>query len=281
MLVLIIAGLAESFGTILEKYSLSRVRLSVSEHLVALHTGLALVTVLVLPWFGSINLELAIQPANLFKLVLVLVIAAGWNLGYAKALKAESLDEFEAIILIAPLATIILSALFLNSERDGRIILASSLSVAALFWAHIKRHHLVFKRSSRLLFGVVGLMAVEVVLLRQLLDVFSPAVLYVFRTGFVALIIFSFFRPRLNRAIKHWPVILGATILFVVFRLIQYTAFVNQGVVYSTGVLVLSPFLVLVADNLILKEKIQPRQLLAIFVIVASIVYATVSSGRS
>ena len=209
-------------------------------------------------------------------LLAVIIIATIWNIGYAKALSKENLEEFESFILFTPLLTTIFAWLFLR-ETNEKIVIASSIASLAFLFSHLKKNHLILHKTQKYLVGVVILMSFESIIIKQALNYFSPALLYTLRT----LIVFMIFSVIYRKSIKiipqkSWTLFALSGALGALYKISQFAGFANFGVIYTTLVLMLAPFIILLFDKIWLKEKLHWRYIISIIVIIGAIVYATI-----
>jgi drug/metabolite transporter (DMT)-like permease len=164
---------------------------------------------------------------------------------------------------------------FLAEEREPRLLAPALIVSLTLTLTYLKSHHLDFKRYGRWLILAVMLMALEAVIIKLLLAVYSPAGLYFIRTLLLALVFTLTHPPELKGITKgQWQGILGVGVFGTIFKIVQYTAYSKVGMVITTMILVLSPFLVLLADRLILKERLRLKYILGMVVIGATIGWA-------
>ncbi len=269
---LLAAVLSDSIGLIASKFALSKERLQPAQFNAILFFFLTL--------FSAVGLLFGLPGRAVFEarylwfFGLMIALAIGFNGLYARALKAETIEEFETIILLVPLMTLVFSVIFLPAEREAKMIFAGLVAAIALLLARFKRRHLELSRADRWLFGAVVMMGFENIVARFLLEVWPPGALYVVRTFFVFFFFFLFFRPSLKISLNAWSGLVVAGLSGAFLKIVQYAGFVSLGVIYTTTFLILSPFLALVFDRIVLKERIHIRNLVAIVVIIGAIIYA-------
>lgn len=278
---MIIFGLmADIAGVVGSKWALTVQKIRPREFNSLLFWFLALFSGVAFYLFGYADWYEALGVKNLLLLAGVIFIAFGWNHLNTEALKHEKLDNYELIVMSAPLFTILLSSLFLAAERDGRQIIAGLIVSLTLIATHFKKSHFDWKKYDRWLLAAVGLMALEAVWLKFLLAAWSPAALYFVRVLGVAVLFTWYFPPRLRR-LDHKKIrtLVGLGLAGAIFKIIQYTGYDQLGVIITTMIFVLSPFAVLIADKLILKEKIHPKFIIGIIIIAATIAWILIGRG--
>ena len=272
-MILLLAVLGDAGNILVDKYNFLRNKISPQQYNVGLFLFLAIFSAISLFWFlGDNNFQLV---AWLW-LVAVIVVATVWNIGYAKALSKENLEEFESFILFTPLITTILAWVFLQ-EKNEKVFVSSLIASLAFIFAHIKKNHFVVHKAQKYLAGVVMLMSLESIFVKQALVYFSPAFLYTLRT-LIVLVIFTIIYSRSLKTIpqKSWLLFAISGSFGAIFKIAQFAGFANYGVIYTTLVLMLAPFIILLFDKLWLKEKLHWKQIVSIIIIIGAILYATV-----
>ncbi|MBI3495302.1 DMT family transporter [Candidatus Berkelbacteria bacterium] len=276
MLQLLLAALASSTGTVVDKITLSWHKVPIRVFAPALFLVLFLITVTLLPWFGSVDVTQLLTFHVLSLFTLMVITAAAWNIFYYQGLQKESIEEFEAIILLVPLVTVVLGALFLPEERNIHIVFAALIASIALLFSHVNKRHLDFDRWTIGLILSVFLMAIEAVFIKKLLAVFSPVALYFARTGFVFLALNTWYGSSLGHMKE-----VAARLTFVsgicgvISMVLKFYGYNAVGVIYTTLILIISPFLTIILDHFILHEPIHWRKIVSIIVILGAIIYAT------
>lgn len=273
MLILFLAIIGDAGNILLDKYNFLRNKVSPQQYNVGTFLFLTLFSAVSLVWFwGDNNLVVA----GWWWLTAVIIVATAWNIGYARALSRENLEEFESFILFTPLLTTILAWVFLG-EQNEKVFIASIIASIAFIFAHLKKNHLVLHKQQKYLAGVVLLMSLEYILNKQALLYFSPALLYTLRTLVVFLVFTTIYR-RSVKTIPHksWILFAFSGAMGALYKIAQFAGFNNYGVIYTTLVLMLAPFVILLFDKVWLKEKLHWRQIASIVVIIGAIIYATV-----
>lgn len=270
-MLLLLAIIGDAGNLLLDKYNFLRNKVSPQQYNVGLFLFLTLFSALSLFWFyGENNLAMA----GWWWMLAVIVVATVWNIGYAKALSHENLEEFESFILFTPLITTLFAWVFL-AERNEKVLFASVIASLAFIFAHLKKNHFILHKSQKYLAGVVILMSFESIIIKQALVYFSPAVLYTLRT-LIVLIIFLVIYRKFVKTIppKSWSIFALSGAFGALYKITQFAGFNNYGVIYTTLVLMLAPFVILIFDKLWLKEKLHWRHIGAIVTIVGAIIYA-------
>lgn len=271
----LIAALSQVGGILIDKITLTRRQVEVRIYLPILFLFLVVFTGILFPWLGKINGEF--RPLYIGFFVLMILCAVGWNLLYYRGVKAEKVQDYELIIMFQPLLTIVLAALVYPSERNIHIIIAALIAAVALIFSHFKKRHLDISLGTWQLVGAVVLMSVELLIIKELLHVFSPVALYFFRTGIMFLIYLSYFRPKVNRiANTNYMLMATSAILGTSQMVSKFYGFEIYGIVYTSLILIISPVLVYIFSNIFLHEKFRARTIISFIVILGCIVYASI-----
>ncbi len=237
---------------------------------------LFLLSAVLFPFLGNVNLDI-LYLKNILFFAAMITAAIIWNVAYYRGVQSEKVHEFELIIMFQPLLTILLAAFVYPSERNIHIFIAALIAAISLIFAHFHKKHLEFTSGAKSLVIAVVFMSIELILDKELLNFFSPVAFYFYRTGFLFLFFYFFFRPQIYKvATKNLALVLASATLGTTQMVTKFYGFQELGVVYTSLILILSPLLVYVGSVIILHEKLRPRLILSAIVILGCIVYATV-----
>lgn len=207
--------------------------------------------------------------------VAVVLLAFLWNKLYYYFQKREELQDFEVMNLVVPAATALLAGIIYIEERNTVTFMAVAVSLLTLFAVRLDVHHTRFNAYSRLVVVMIFAMAGEAVLRKTLLYIVDPATLYFFRTVVVTALLLLFYRSEaLPRRFDQWRAVVGPAILGGSGMIIMFYGYTHIGLVMTTLVFALSPLIVYFLDSLILRERIQSKNIIAAVVIVVAIVLA-------
>ncbi len=269
------AAFATAAGLVYDKVILSRFKLDYRVFTVFLFFFLFLVTIPVALWWGRADVAI-FQPVYLIFLFLVVFLAVIWNLLLYRAVASEKLVEVELIFMSTPLVIVLLAALFLPAERDLKIFLPAIFATLALLWAHLKKHHLDFSKQQKGLLVAIVLIGLETILIKKLLAVYSPPLLYLARSGLIFLILLLFLRaPKWKIKPRATWGIFKVAIVGMAQMILTYFGYQLAGVSLTTLILVLAPVLIYLFSVVFLKEKLTPKHIVSFVIILASIIYAT------
>lgn len=273
MLIFLFSIVGNTGNILLDKYNFLRNKITSQQYNVGLFLFLSVFSAVSLIWFWGEN---NLQPVAWLWLLAVIIVATIWNIGYAQALSKENLEEFESFILFTPLITTILAWVLLH-EQNEKVFIASVIASMAFIFAHIKKNHLVLHKQQKYLVGVIILMSFESIIIKQALAYFSPAVLYTLRTAIVFVIFACIYRKSIKTIPpKSWAIFALSGAFGAVYKIAQFAGINNYGVIYTTLVLMLAPFIILLLDKLWLKEKLHWKYIVSIIIILGAIGYATI-----
>lgn len=271
-----IAAISQVGGILIDKIILTRRQVETRVYIPILFLFLAILTAILYPFIGSVQSGF-FQLKYIAIFIVMLFVAIFWNIFYYRGVQAEKVHEYEMIIMFQPLLTILLAALFLKGERNIHIIIIALIASIALIFSHLKKAHLEVSAGSKSLIVATILMSAELILLKELLNVFSPVALYFFRTGIIFIFFYLFYRPQVNKiASTNLWLILATSFLGVAQMVSKFYGFDKYGVVYTSLVLILSPVLVYLLSTIFLHERLKARAVISFLIILACIGYATI-----
>ena len=274
MIEAIIASLGYAGGVVADKFVLSRYRVPVMRFVPLLFIWLTVITAVFLPLWGSAHYNLMLEWRNILIFITMIVVAVIWNIFYSQGIQKEDLHEFELIMLLSPLATIMFAEIFLPAERNASVLIPGLIASFTLIATRFRSHHVhIGKTAWRTILAMI-LMSFESVLIKHLLGVFSPVTLYFFRTLVIAIVFVIMYRPKLFAMPSGaYALTIISAIFGVVQMVLKFIGFNSLGVVETTMILVLGPFLVYVASSAFFKERLYKRDIIAGIVVVLCILY--------
>lgn len=268
--------LAAAGGLVVDKVTLSKKKVALSVFLPISFLFLFLFTFVLTPFFGHVAWPVATLTNSLFLLFLMVVIAVAWNALFYQSIQREKVHNHELIMMLGPIITVILAAVFYPEDFDSRIFyLAVAASLALVFSKSQREHFFVNKTSYNTLLGVV-LMSTESIIIRELLYSYSPVALYAIRTFFITAFFFIYYRPDLDKLKSNTLGWIAASSLFGLVSMIgRFYAYTEVGIIYTTLIAILGPVIVFLASWEILHEKIRPRVIISALVILVCVIIAT------
>ena len=280
MIIPLIVAFISAITLILQKYILSTLKVNYKDFNIFVFIFLFIITSFLFPKFGWIKPEAATHFYIIIGISMV-IAATLWNILLSQALQKEKLIEFELIQMLQPLFTIFLGSLIFTSERSIYILPAAIVAAAALIIAHIKRHHIMFDKYAKYLLLAVVLMAVEMIFIKILLSVYSPVALYAIRTLFVAVAMWGILRPSfITITFRKSLIIIGTAVLAVIQMVLFYYAVNNEGLIFTTMILILTPVLIYLYSIFISKEKLTFRTGLSFVIIIFCILFASIMGNK-
>ena len=276
MLNAFIASIGYAGGLISHKLVLCRHKVPLLRFVPLLFVFLALFTsVLTFRW-GRIDWELLSSSHNILLLVLMIAVAVTWNIFYYRGIQQEDIHEFELIMLLSPMMTIIFASIFLPAERQWQIVVAGVIASIALVATRFRHHHAKISRVAWQTMLAMLLMSFESILIKELLHALSPVSLYFVRTSIIAVVFILLYKPKLlAMSRKAFALTMLTAIFGVVQMVLKYYGFESLGVIETTMILVLGPFMVYFISPLWFKEKVYKRDIFAFVVLIACILFVT------
>lgn len=275
MFEVLVASLGYAGAILCDKIVLSKYKVPVMRFLPLLFIFLTAITAPFLRRWGSLpDYSKLTSPLFLSLFALMIVVAVVWNIFYAKGIQKENLHEFELIMLLSPLVTVVLATIFLPDERDLGIFVPGLIAAIALLATRFRKHHVKVGADAWKTILAMILMSFESILIKELLNVLSPVTLYFIRTLFVALVFLILYRPKIlsiNR--DAFAMIILSAMFGVTQMVLKFIGFKSLGVIETTMILVLGPMLVYGASAVLFKEKLYKRDLFAATTVVLCILY--------
>ncbi len=274
----LLASLGFAGGVLIDKFELSKRRMPMRQFLPTLFVTLAVFTGLVIVMIPStfhIGVA-ALSLRYLFAFAAMILLAFGWNIYYYIGLAKEAVAEFDLILLTEPLVTIVLASIFFVNERNPIILILALIAALALIIAHLRHRKIRLDHAASGLLISVLLMSLEVLVIRILLDAYSPVALYFMRVTVLAVIFCIKFKPRISMsALPDMRVVAVSGAFGALQMLARYVGYSSAGIVVTTLALLLGPVLVEMISVLILREKVTLKSATAFLVILLSVAYAS------
>ncbi|OQB06231.1 MAG: EamA-like transporter family protein [bacterium ADurb.Bin212] len=276
MLNAIIASIGYAGGIVTDKILLSKRKIPLFRFVPMLFVFLAIFTAILLAKWGSVNLDLLLTPKYLFLVIIMVATAVTWNILYYRGIQQEDIHEFELIMLLSPMVTIILAEIFLPQERNWQTFLAGVVASLALLLTRFRHHHVQIGKIAWMTMLAMFLMSIESIFIKMLLDVLSPVSLYFLRTTILAIVFVFAYRPKmLGFSKSSFFLLLLTAMLGVVQMVLKFYGFDKLGVTETTMILVLGPFLVYFLSFFWFREKLFKRDVFAFIVLISCILFVT------
>lgn len=279
MFTAIIAAIFGAGGDITNKRLLGELKLPAREYLPFVFLILSIISFFLAP----LNFHFDTRALSFGYIVLFLFMvacAAIWNMLLAKSLKSEPLHEYESIILLVPMVTVILASVFLPAERNAGAVIAGLVSSGALLYSRFRNHHFQITKNVRRTALAVLLIALESISLKVLLDFYSPSFLYFIRVLLLAGIFFYYYRPDF-KILSVKPVLRGLILSAICgtgVMVLKYYAFSNIGVVKTTIILLLSPVITFAASYYYFGEHRNfRRDMTCAMIVIACIIFSALA----
>ncbi|MCX6812202.1 MAG: DMT family transporter [Candidatus Berkelbacteria bacterium] len=271
-----IAAIGYAGGVVVDKVVLSRYKIPVKRFVPLLFLWLAVITAFLLPKFGVVNWQLLFTTKYILLFLAMIIVAITWNSFYYRGIQSEEIHNFEMVMLLAPLFTIVFSEIFLPNERNLPLFIAGGIASIVLVASRFRHHHLQISRNTGVIVLAMLLMSLESIIIKMLLGVFSPASLYFARTSVMAIIFLIFWRPKLlAMPARCFAYIILSAAFGVVQMVLKFYGFARLGVVETTIILVLGPLLVYFFSAFYFKENLKKRDIIASAIIIATVVWVS------
>lgn len=281
MLNAFIASVGYAGGIVADKIVLCRKKVPILRFIPLLFIFLAIFTAVLLPRYGSIDWALLSSNKYFWLTALMTVVAVSWNIFYYRGIQQEDIHEFELIMLLSPLATILFAEIFIPAERNWATFLAGIIASAALIATRFRHHHVKISRVAWQSMLAMLLMSFESIVIKELLHALSPVSLYFMRTFIIAIVFLILYRPKLLAVSKSAFALTALSAIFGVIQMVlKFYGFESLGVIETTMILVLGPFLVYFISPIWFKEKVYKRDIFAFVVLVICILYVTLGKGH-
>ncbi|MFA5158487.1 MAG: DMT family transporter [Patescibacteria group bacterium] len=276
MLQAFLASIGYAGGVVVDKVVLSRYNLPVKRFVPLLFIWIAIITAFLLPNFGHLDLKEILTTKYITIFIAMLLIAIIWNSLYYRGIQESEVHEFELIMLLSPLFTIIFSEIFLPGEHNMPVFIAGIIASLALIASRFRRKHLQISKNTWVIVTAMIFMSAESIVIKLLLDVFSPAALYFARTAIMSVIFLIIWRPKLlNMPAKCFAYTILTAGFGVLQMVLKFYGFVRLGVVETTIILVMGPLLVYFFSAFYFKEYIRKRDIIASAVVIAAVLWVT------
>ncbi len=272
----IVAALTNAMGLGFEKVALAKKRMPNGLYLSVLFLIIFFITSLMSPFLGAIDHALVFKPKYIILFVTALTLGIMYNYLMSVSIQKEKLHEHEMIMMLSPVLTIVLASLYTPASVDFRVFVAAFVAAVCLLIAKLEKGHFDFSRYSINLVIAVFMMAVESLIINELLKAYSPISLYAFRTGFMFLAYVLIFRPHFNLMSRdNFKLVVGSAVMGSIYMVLRLYGYKDFGIVKTTLFLVASPILVYLISARYFKEKISWKTGFASIVILGCIVYVS------
>lgn len=274
-----LASIGYAGGVVIDKLILAVYRTPVKKFVSLLFIFLAVITFLFVPSLGAISSQ-AWEIKYLFLFILMIVVALVWNVLYYKGIQKENLHEFELIMLLSPLITIIFAEIFLPSERNANIFFIGLIASIAFIASRLRHHHLQISMVAKSTVLAMILLSFESVLIKGLLNVYSPVALYFLRTLAISIVFYFMYKPNFkSMALKETGFVLVSALFGVLQMVLKFYGFKSLGVIETTMMLLIGPFLVYGFSYFYFHERqFYKKDIICAIIVILCIIYSTVTT---
>jgi len=277
MIAALIAALSNGVSLVTDKVTLSKKKTPLKLYIATLFIFLFVFTVIFYPKYGRVDWVLALMPNFMFLLLLLVIVSIIQNIFYYDSIQKEPISQHEMIMMSQPLVTILMASAFFPETFDLKIFILSIVASVSLMVGKLEKRHITFTRTSYNLILAVVLIAIQNIISKELLYIYSPVALYAIRVFFLAIFFMIYYRPvysMLKENNRFWYIGLSAAFA-AVYMIASLYSFDKVGIVYTTLISTLTPIVVFLASWEILHERIKTRLVFASIIILICSVWAT------
>ena len=212
-------------------------------------------------------------------LAVTVLISAGSNVSFYKALDSDNLSEVEMLDLFFNLPVIIFSSLLFADERNLYILIPALISSVAIIWSHWQKGH--FRMKKKTLYYCLWIVLVApfgAILTKILLQSWNAISLELVRNGSIAAIFgvafYQIEKKKINLNTKTLVMLLITNFLSSIAYIFYNFSYQRSGIVYTFLIFSLTPLLVYFAAVVFLKEKFHLKKFVAFLIIFCAILFA-------
>lgn len=270
----LLAVMLSAGATIYNKAFFNKSKISSKDFLVYQSIWLAILALPVAFFTAQINFVNAFTPKYLALFIMMICFALAANWWTMRGFREANLIRFNLIVMLQPLVIMLLAGVVIVEERNPQIWAVALFSLMVLLFAHFRRGQISFDKGEKLvLLGALG-WGVHEVLIRFLLDVYSPAILYFVRISILAIIFGAAFKtPLRGLGSKYVAGSLISAVITLANVLLMYYSYQIFGVTTTNLIGLLYPIIIYAAAVEIFGVREKAKMLIAVLVILASLGY--------
>ncbi len=211
-----------------------------------------------------------------------ILLALITNLIFYRALDHDSLGEIQTLDLFGNLPIILFATIVFTDERNLSIVVPALIASGALIWAHWQHHRLVIapRTVPFVVWGLTG-HPLAAAISKILLQTWNPISLELVRSGAMAIVLgFTFSGEIKKTSSKAGLLLLITNALTSIGVILFYFSYQRLGIVHTMLLFSLQPVLVYTASLALLKEKLQPKKLIAFCIVLICIVVSQAMTAR-
>ncbi|HUO75437.1 MAG TPA: EamA family transporter [Candidatus Paceibacterota bacterium] len=199
------------------------------------------------------------------------------NALYYRALDDEDLHELQTWGVFIAIPTLIVTSILFTDERKLVVLIPALIATAAVTWSHLGKGNGLAVRPKTVAF--IGWMIVATPAMagmsKVILQSWNPILLELVRDSSLALI----FWIAVSKGISHvnrkaWSYLLATNMLSSAAWILYYYGYQQIGIVHTMLLFSLAPVLTYLFSLIFLREKFQPRRIVAFVIVLASIAAA-------
>lgn len=280
MLQAFMAALFGGSADVVNKILLGRMKIAIKDYLPLIFIILTITSLLFVPFNFNFEADKVFSLNYILVFILMIISAGAWNILLSKSMQVEPLHEYEAIVMISPLFTIIMAEVFLPVERSLVVFVAGLVASIVLVASRIRKDHLVISHAAKRTLLAVLFIAIESICIKYLLGAFSPSLLYSSRVFVLAIAFLIIYKPDF-RLLKNFSVLrmlILASLMGCGVMILKYYAFQRIGLAVTTIILLFAPLVTYFASYYYFNEKRNFKKdlicaIIILFCVIASLVY--------
>jgi len=271
-----VSALTNASGLIIDKIILSRERVALKVYLPISFLFLCAFTLIVVPWLGQIDWQLASLSNAMFLVFIMLILAIGSNVLYYQTLQQDKAHHHEMLQMLTPLFTVILAAVFFPEDLNVRVLILALVASGALIYSKSNREHFLPSQTTYNALLAIVMLAAENVVIRELLYFYTPVSLYAIRTAILAVFFYLYYRPKLGKVkSRHWGMIALSSLIGAITMITRYYAFSELGLIFTMMITILAPIMVFIFSWSMLHEHIKARVIVSSVIILSCVILST------
>jgi len=253
----ILAAIFSSGGDVTTKSILGQLKVGFKNYLPLCFLMLAIISLLFVPAGFYFHAPQAFSVSSIIISIIMILAAVTYNVLLAQSLETEPLHEYEVIVLLSPLITVILAGIFLPAERNLFTFLIGIVASVVLVASRFHEDHFVVSMAAKRTMLAVVLIGIEAVCTKILLEFYSPALFYFLRVTILTIIFIICYKPDFSilKKISVLKIFILSSFCGVATMVLRYYAYKNIGLVPTTIILLLAPMLTYFASYFYFQER--------------------------
>lgn len=216
-----------------------------------------------------------------FYLVASILLIAGTNILFYRALDADYLFEIETVALFRDIPIVLFASIAFKNERNYVIICAALAASIIMIWSHWEKGFFrIGKKTIPFFIWTFIAAPLGAILSKNLLMVWHPVSLELVRNGLIAAILTPLFWRSSKKVSGSLLFLLIITNIFTSLAwILYYFSFKLSGIIYTDLLFSIQPLLVYFSAVFFLKEPLKKKKFTAFVLII--LILAAVQLAKS